>query len=211
MRARRSFIAIGLVAVSGILFSACSSSSTASAESQSVAGAPEATKTWRGLPVVEATSSIDFPITRTDAQWRRQLGDFAYEVLREAGTEQPFTGELNFEHRPGTFHSAATGQPLFRSEAKFDSGTGWPSFSKPIDQDAVVLVMDRKFGMVRIEVIDSSSGSHLGHVFDDGPGPGEFAEGTGLRYCMNSVSMIFVADGDPEPPIVAAYKASLSK
>jgi methionine-S-sulfoxide reductase/methionine-R-sulfoxide reductase len=168
-------------------------------------------RTWRGLPVVDSTTGIRFPITKTDAQWRRQLGDFPYEVLRQAGTEQPFTGELNFEHRAGTFYSAATGQPLFRSEAKFDSGTGWPSFSKPISQDAVLLVMDRKFGMVRVEVVDSSSGSHLGHVFDDGPGPGEFAEGTGLRYCMNSASMIFVADGDPEPSIVAAYKASLSK
>jgi peptide methionine sulfoxide reductase msrA/msrB len=167
-----------------------------------------AARTWRGLPVVDSTAGIEFPIVKTNAEWRRQLGDFAYQVLREAGTEQPFTGELNYEHRPGTFHSAATGQPLFRSEAKFESGTGWPSFSKPIDQEAVLLVFDRSYGMIRIEVVDSSSGSHLGHVFDDGPGPGEFAEGTGLRYCMNSVSMIFVADGDPEPPIVAAYRAS---
>ncbi|MFH2115427.1 MAG: peptide-methionine (S)-S-oxide reductase MsrA [Spirochaetota bacterium] len=171
----------------------------------------EAANTWRGLPVIESTAGIDFPITRSNAEWRRQLGEFAYQVLREAGTERPFTGELNFEHRPGTFHSAATGQPLFRSETKFESGTGWPSFSKPIDQEAVLLVLDRELGMVRIEVVDSSSGGHLGHVFDDGPGPGEFAEGTGLRYCMNSVSMIFVADGDPEPPIVAAYRASISQ
>ena len=168
-------------------------------------------RTWRGLPVVESTDNIDFPIKKTNAEWRRQLGDFPYQVLREAGTEQPFTGELNFEHRPGTFHSAATGQPLFRSEAKFESGTGWPSFSKPIEQEAVLLILDSSYGMVRIEVVDSSSGSHLGHVFDDGPGPGEFAEGTGLRYCMNAVSMIFVADGEPEPTIVASYKASVSR
>ena len=164
------------------------------------------TRTWRGLPIVESAAGIEFPITRTSAEWRRQLGDLPYHVLREAGTEAPFTGELNDEHRPGTFHSAATGQPLFRSEAKFDSGTGWPSFSKPIHPQAVLLVLDRSYGMVRIEVIDSSSGSHLGHVFDDGPGPGDFVEGTGLRYCMNSVSMIFVPDGAPEPPIVTAYQ-----
>lgn len=168
----------------------------------------EANSTWRGLPVVETSAGIDFPITRTEAAWRRQLGEFPYQVLREAGTEQPFTGALNFEHRPGTYYSAATGQPLFRSEAKFESGTGWPSFSRPIEQEAVILVLDRSYGMVRIEVVDSSSGSHLGHVFDDGPGPGQFAEGTGLRYCMNSVSMIFVADGDPEPALVEAYRAS---
>ena len=171
----------------------------------------EAASTWQGLPVVESTADIAFPITRSNAAWRKQLGDFPYQVLREAGTEQPFTGELNYEHRSGTFHSAATGQPLFRSETKFESGTGWPSFSKPIEQEAILLVMDRSYGMVRIEVVDSSSGSHLGHVFDDGPGPGQFAEGTGLRYCMNSVSMIFVADGDPEPPLVAAYRASLTQ
>ena len=172
------------------------------------ARAAQTASSWHGLPVIEAASDIRFPITKSIAEWRRQLGEFPYQVLREAGTEQPFTGELNYEHRPGTFYSAATGQPLFRSEAKFESGTGWPSFSKPIQQDAVILILDRSYGMVRVEVVDSSSGSHLGHVFDDGPGPGEFSDGTGLRYCMNSASMIFVADGEPEPPLVVAYRAS---
>lgn len=173
------------------------------------AGTKGSTRTWRGLALLESIEGINFPVTRSSAEWRRQLGDFAYQVLRQAGTEQPFTGELNFEHRPGTYYSAATGQPLFRSETKFESGTGWPSFSRPIDPQAVLLVLDLSYGMARIEVLDSSSGSHLGHVFEDGPGPGQFAEGTGLRYCMNSASLVFVADGDPEPPLVVSYRASL--
>ncbi|PKL08191.1 MAG: methionine sulfoxide reductase [Spirochaetae bacterium HGW-Spirochaetae-7] len=167
--------------------------------------APKPAGTWHGLPVVASASGISFPITKTDAQWQEELGDARFRVLRQAGTERAFTGDTWDEHRTGTFYSAATGQPLFRSETKFESGTGWPSFSKPVDQGAVVLVIDRSFGTERVEVIDSSSGSHLGHVFDDGPGPSTFTEGTGLRYCMNSASMIFVPDGAKAPPIVTAY------
>ncbi len=166
------------------------------------------TELWYGLPVVSSARDLDFPVTRSDAEWKKQLGDFRFQVLRQAGTERAFTGETWEEHRAGTYYSAATGQPLFRSETKFESGTGWPSFSRPMEQEAVVLIMDRSYGMERVEVIDSSSGSHLGHVFEDGPGPAEFAQGTGLRYCMNSASMIFVPDGAPEPAMVAAYRAS---
>ncbi|TFG82882.1 MAG: peptide-methionine (R)-S-oxide reductase MsrB [Spirochaetales bacterium] len=151
---------------------------------------------------------MEFAVAKPDEQWRRQLGDFRYNVLRQAGTERAFTGDTLDEHRAGTFYSAATGQPLFRSETKFDSGTGWPSFSKPIDQNLVLLVMDRSFGMERVEVLDSSSGSHLGHVFDDGPGPDNFNQGTGLRYCMNSASLLFVPDGAEEPALVAEYRSA---
>jgi peptide-methionine (R)-S-oxide reductase len=188
-----------------LLFAACFSSPSGSG---SVSKGAE-TATWYGLPVVESGEALAFPVAKTDAQWRQQLGDFAFNVLRKDGTERAFTGDTWDEKRPGTYYSAATGQPLFRSETKYDSGTGWPSFSKPIDQDAVILVVDRTIGMERIEVVDSSSGSHLGHVFDDGPSAERFEYGTGLRYCLNSASLIFVPDGEEEPPLVKAYRESV--
>jgi len=163
---------------------------------------------WRGLPVREPGSEPIYAVRKSDAEWKAQLGAFAFRVLRQAGTEQAFTGPLNDEHRAGTFYSAATGQPLFRSEAKFESGTGWPSFSEPVKQDAVVLVLDLSYGMERVEVLDSGSGSHLGHVFDDGPTRSDgFDRGTGLRYCMNSASLIFVPDGAEPPALVARWAA----
>jgi peptide-methionine (R)-S-oxide reductase len=102
-------------------------------------------------------------------------------------------------YEEGTYYSAATGQPLFSSESKFNSGSGWPSFYEPIDPDAVVLIQDNKFSLRRVEVVDSASGSHLGHVFPDGPDP------TGLRYCINSASLIFVPKGEQPPRIVQDY------
>lgn len=162
--------------------------------------------TWHGYPVVAADGNVVFPIALTDAEWKKRLGDFAYAVLRQADTERPFTGKLANEHRPGTYYSAATGQPLFRSESKFESGTGWPSFSQPIKADALVLRWDLSFGSRRIEVLDSSSGSHLGHVFDDGPSRSpSFALGNGLRFCMNSASLLFVPDGEAAPDLVKSY------
>lgn len=135
----------------------------------------------------------DFPVKMSEEEWKKLLGPSSYKILREAGTEMAFTGEYDNFYEKGTYYSAATGQPLFRSEAKYKSGTGWPSFFQPISDDAVVLNADGSYGMLRVEVLDSLSGSHLGHVFEDGPQP------TGLRYCMNSASLIFVADGDPLP------------
>jgi peptide-methionine (R)-S-oxide reductase len=161
---------------------------------------------WHGLPVVEIETPVKFPVNHTDDEWKKILTADQYSVLRKQGTEIPYTGKTWNEHRKGTYYSAATGQPLFRSETKFESGTGWPSFTRPITQDAVILRYDNSLGIERVEVTDSSSGSHLGHVFDDGPGASQFSEGTGLRYCMNSAAMIFVPDGNDPPMIVKTYK-----
>ena len=122
--------------------------------------------------------------TRTDGEWRKLLTADQYAVLRQAGTERPFSSPLLDEHRKGVFACAGCAQDLFASETKFDSGTGWPSFWKPLDK-AVTEIEDSSFGMARTAVSCSRCGGHLGHVFDDGPKP------TGLRYCMNGVALSF--------------------
>jgi peptide-methionine (R)-S-oxide reductase len=128
----------------------------------------------------------DFPVEKPDAEWRTQLSPEQYNVLREHGTERAFTSPLNVEKRNGVFVCAACGQQLFESGTKFDSGTGWPSFWKPIE-GAVATSVDRGWLMTRTEVHCARCGGHLGHVFEDGPQP------TGLRYCMNGVAMKFDA------------------
>jgi len=155
--------------------------------------------TWEELEMLEEGEKIDYPIELSDDEWKQRLTPLQYKILRKKGTERAFTGEYDKVYEKGTFYSAATGQPLFSSEAKFNSGTGWPSFTQPISPDSVVLKEDNSLFMQRVEVLDSSSGSHLGHVFNDGPEP------TGLRYCINSASLIFVPEGEKPPEIVQNY------
>ncbi len=141
----------------------------------------------------KATDKTVYPIRFTETEWKVRLTETQYYILRQDGTERAGTGKYDHFYQKGTYYSAATLQPLFSSEAKFDSGTGWPSFYAPITSDAVKLLKDVSFGSVRWAVIDGKSGSHLGHVFDDGPQP------TGKRYCMNSAALIFVPEGGKPP------------
>lgn len=141
------------------------------------------------MPIVAACGGGDaqakaYPVSYSEAEWRRRLTGEQFRILREAGTERPYSSPLNDEHRKGTFVCAADGNPLFSSATKFDSGTGWPSFWKPLP-GAVGTSTDFKLGYPRTEVHCARCGGHLGHVFGDGPKP------TGKRYCMNGAAMKF--------------------
>lgn len=132
-----------------------------------------------------------FEINKTEAEWKAQLDDEQYRVLRLKGTEQPFSGKYYYENEAGIYCCAACHNPLFKSDTKFDAGCGWPSFYEPITKDAVKENKDFSHGMIRTEVVCGKCGGHLGHVFDDAPN-----QPTGLRYCINSVSIDLNKDGE---------------
>jgi peptide-methionine (R)-S-oxide reductase len=129
-------------------------------------------------------------IEKTEADWRAELDPEQYHVCREHGTEKPFSGKYYAHHEDGTYRCSCCGEPLFDAAHKFDSGTGWPSFWQPMNQEQVATSEDQSHGMRRTEVHCNHCGAHLGHVFPDGPQP------TGLRYCINSVSLAFAAKDD---------------
>ena len=131
----------------------------------------------------EGSDSGTESVAKTDEEWRSELSPEQYAVLRQAGTEPPFSGKYVHVKDDGTYRCAACGAELFRSDTKYESGSGWPSFYQPIARDAVELIPDHAHGMTRVEVRCRRCGSHLGHVFEDGPAP------TGERYCMNSLSL----------------------
>ena len=139
------------------------------------------------VPVVQELDMKDtFEVQKSEEEWRAQLGDAAYRVLREKGTERPFTSEYETFWDSGTYVCKGCGQELFHSETKFDAGCGWPSFYQSIDKSRVKEILDTSHGMTRTEVVCSRCGGHLGHVFNDG-----YGQPTGLRYCINGVSLGF--------------------
>jgi peptide-methionine (R)-S-oxide reductase len=135
---------------------------------------------------INSGDTMEYKVKKTDQEWKEVLTPMQFYVLREKGTERPYTGEYDHHFEKGTYVCAACNTPLFESETKFNSGCGWPAFFAPLLEDNINIQIDRSHGMVRSEVLCSHCGGHLGHVFEDGPEP------TGLRYCINSAALEFI-------------------
>ena len=182
------FLGLGVTALMGMKSPKVVHAPTAPASEASSAASSNISIEPSTPPGKIISGSFDSALAKSDDEWKKILTADQFAVLREAGTETPFTGALLHESRKGTFYSVGCDEPVFRSEQKYDSQTGWPSFWAPIKPDALVLREDDSVpGEPRVEVLDKCGG-HLGHVFDDGPQP------TGKRYCMNSLALKFVPD-----------------
>jgi len=157
-----------------------------------VGGCAEGLSNGKPMPAQTSHRNVmnNLKVNKTEEEWEQTLSSEEFRILRQKGTERAFTGEYWNNHEKGMYNCAACGEALFDSETKFDSGTGWPSFYKPVDPKAVIDEVDVSYGMHRDEVLCASCGGHLGHVFDDGPQP------TGLRYCINSASLKFEKAGE---------------
>lgn len=165
-----------ILAILGLSLAMCDSNTENTSKDHEIA---DSTKTNK-------TTVMTDTVQKTDEEWKKILTPEQYRVLRQKGTERPFTGEYENNYEPGTYVCAACGQELFKSDTKFDAGCGWPSFYREAAKGHIIEKIDLSLGMKRIEIICSKCGGHLGHVFDDGPQP------TGLRYCVNSVSLKFI-------------------
>ncbi len=191
MSTRSLFLVLAVTAGAGALFSTEMKSSQTSSFKDALQCKPGEISAC-GLPSNVVIDMSKAKVQRTDAEWKARLTSLQFHVARQQGTEPPFQNEYWNNHEDGVYFSACSDTPLFDSRDKFESGTGWPSFTRPIEKALVGQTEDASYGMVRVEVHCNVDGAHLGHVFEDGPRP------TGLRYCINSASLKFMPRADYE-------------